>query len=224
MQPLNISGLHLCPVGGVCAHTYVWPYVSVQKTRACTCNLRAVCSESHSPAGAPLAASSPLGPHCRAGCGQREQTSLKASLAQRHKDNWPPASRQHLLLRPLQGSLAPAPPPFMTPPKSKMVSALPSQGVGATALWPWQDGGPGRDPIPSPCEQKARTVTMAPPCQGSSPPVTLESYLPHPRLAPSTRQWAGGGLCSAPKTRSRCHPSRPLHGCVCISKHLVASH
>lgn len=31
MQPLNISGLHLCPVGGVCAHTYVWPYGSVGK-------------------------------------------------------------------------------------------------------------------------------------------------------------------------------------------------
>ena len=142
-QPLNISGLHLCPVGGVCAHTYVWPYVSVKKTRACTCNLSVVCSEFHSQAGAPVAASSPLGPHCRAGCGRREQTFLGASPAQRHREDRPPAPRRPPPLRPLKGSLAPAPQPFLAPPGREQALSASSSGCRdatpeALAGWrPW---------------------------------------------------------------------------------------
>ena len=107
MQPLNISGLHLCPVGGVCAHTYVWPYVSIRKggyVRA-TCRPSALSS---TPRLAPLSPPAHLWAPTVERCDQREPTFLNARLARRQHRRQTSESRQHpLLLVYLKGSLAP---------------------------------------------------------------------------------------------------------------------
>lgn len=223
MQPLNISGLHLCPVGDVCAHTYVWPYVSV-RALGMYCNLSIFCSEFPAPAGSPMATSSSLGPYHGAGCDQREQISLNASLAQ--------LQQRRLASLILPASAAPASKRGPWPQhlslswrhqsKSKMVSVLLPPAVRMTTLWSWQGRDPGARALPSlsqpasPWEQRAVTN------HGSwyhsvSLPVTLRSLFPHPPLSIAVHQ--GGSLLSP--RNAPCVPSvstTPPHSCVHITK------
>lgn len=223
MQPLNISGLHLWPVGG-CLCPYICMAICERKeTRVCTCNLSIVCSEFYSQTGPPLATSSPLGPDHRAGCDQRERTFRNASLAQHQQRSLAahtPLASAAFASKGVLG-LSTSAFPGATKQRARWFQCflLGCQDNDPAALAGWRLH-PSLSQPASPWELKAVTKTMAP-MPGHQPTGDLEKLIP---LLQAVAIRQAVVLCSAPEVLPVCLVSRQTSRTWCPSlKHFAAS-